>query len=78
MAEFLNMGGYAAFIWPSWIIAVVVILGITLLSYSHDKKIKQGIERLDAASKANHGKTSQSGGSVSSNNTAATKGLDHG
>ena len=52
MAEFFDMGGYAAFVWPSWIVAVVVIIAITILSYSHDHKIKTETYRLDAALKA--------------------------
>ena len=30
MVEFLNMGGYAGFIWPSWAITLVV-LGVLLM-----------------------------------------------
>ena len=30
MVEFLNMGGYAGFIWPSWAITLVV-LGMLLM-----------------------------------------------
>ena len=52
MTEFLDMGGYAAFVWPSWIIAVVVILGISIMSYSHDRNIKSETDRLEAALKA--------------------------
>ncbi|MCE2516318.1 MAG: heme exporter protein CcmD [Alphaproteobacteria bacterium] len=32
MAEFLNMGGYAGFIWPAWGIGVGVMLVITIIS----------------------------------------------
>ena len=48
MTEFLDMGGYAAFVWPSWIIAVVVILGISIMSYRHDHNIKTETDRFDA------------------------------
>ena len=52
MAEFFDMGGYGAFVWPSWIVAVVVIIAITILSSSHDRKIKDETDRLDLALKA--------------------------
>jgi len=48
MTEFLDMGGYAAFVWPSWIVAVVVILCISIMSYRHDCNIKTETDRLDA------------------------------
>ena len=60
MAEFFDMGGYAAFVWPSWIVTVAVIIAITILSYSHDCKIKSETDRLDAALKAS--KKDQSNG----------------
>ena len=47
MAEFFDMGGYAAFVWPSWIVALVVIIGISLLSYRHDCQIKHQTEQLE-------------------------------
>ena len=28
MNDFLNMGGYAAFIWPAYLIAAVILVGI--------------------------------------------------
>lgn len=60
MAEFFEMGGYAAFVWPSWIVAVAVIIAITISSYGHDRKIKSETDRLEAALKAS--KKDQSNG----------------
>ena len=28
MSDFLDMGGYAAFIWPAYLIAAVILVGI--------------------------------------------------
>jgi len=37
MADFLNMGGYAVFVWPSYIlsIAVLVLLGVMAYRFLH-------------------------------------------
>ena len=32
MAEFLNMGGYAGFIWPAWGIGVLIFVLVSLRS----------------------------------------------
>ena len=29
MTEFFHMGGYAAFIWPAWLIALLILGGLT-------------------------------------------------
>ena len=34
MSEFLNMGGYGAFIWPCYILAVILVGGL----YWHSQK----------------------------------------
>ena len=33
MSEFLEMGGYAAFIWPAYLLAAVLLGGLTWVSY---------------------------------------------
>jgi len=43
MAEFFNMGGYASFVWPSWLIGVAVIAGISLHSIIKSRKIKNAL-----------------------------------
>ena len=29
MTEFFHMGGYAAFVWPAWLIALLILGGLT-------------------------------------------------
>jgi len=50
MTEFLHMGGYAAFIWPSWGLALVVIIGITLNSFIRDRRVQKELNGLETSS----------------------------
>ena len=45
MTEFLQMGGYAAFIWPSWGLAVLVLLGVTVSSLRHGRRVQKELEQ---------------------------------
>jgi heme exporter protein D len=47
MTEFLEMGGYGAFIWPSWGLAVLVLLGVTVSSLRHDRRIQKELEQFE-------------------------------
>ena len=33
MSEFLAMGGYAAYVWPSYILVALVMVGLLLVSW---------------------------------------------
>ena len=48
MAEFLNMGGYAGFVWPSWGLAVLVIVAVTGQSIIKARQIKTALAKKDA------------------------------
>ena len=49
MAEFFQMGGYAAFVWPSYaIVALVLWLNWFLPRKQHDKELRQLKRRLKA------------------------------
>ena len=49
MAEFFQMGGYAAFVWPSYaIVALVLWLNWYLPRKQHDKELRQLKRRLKA------------------------------
>lgn len=43
--EFLTMGGYGAYVWPSYAIAAVVVLVNALAPARRLKRIRQGIRR---------------------------------
>lgn len=46
MLEFLSMGGYAAFVWPSWITGVVVMLCITMISRARTQATRRKLDQL--------------------------------
>jgi len=48
-AQYFSMGGYAAFIWPSYALAVVLLVGVFVLA----------ARRLDAATRALGGDESE-------------------
>ncbi len=52
MAEFFNMGGYAAFVWPSYGLAAVVLwLNCNLPRRQHDRELRQLRRRNKAEQK---------------------------
>ena len=48
MAEFWNMGGYAVYIWPSYGLAALIVLGLTVFSLMRHARVKAELERLEA------------------------------
>ena len=54
MNEFLSMGGYAAFIWPTYAVAAVVLGGLLGVTWSGMRRREAELEVLRAA---NRGKT---------------------
>ncbi len=47
MAEFFSMGGYAVFVWPAFLISIVVLAGLvinTLANYRKQQTILAAIE----------------------------------
>ena len=52
MAEFFNMGGYAAFVWPSYGLAALVLwLNWYLPRRQHDRELRQLRRRNKAEQK---------------------------
>ena len=47
MAEFLAMGGYAAYVWPAWLVAAVVVLGISLDSGRRLRDARRRLARME-------------------------------
>ena len=48
MSEFLNMGGYAAFVWPSYaLVAITLVLNWYLPKIRHRNLLKQLKRRSD-------------------------------
>lgn len=55
MADFLNMGGYAFFIWPSYILTIVVLVVLGGLAYRFlhaQEKILEELEKDQPSGKA--------------------------
>ena len=47
MAEFLNMGGYAGFVWPSWGIALAVIIGVSVQSVIRSRRVRSALAAME-------------------------------
>jgi heme exporter protein D len=48
MAEFLDMGGYAATVWPSYGIAAVILIGLLVFSLRQVAMRKAQLDALEA------------------------------
>ena len=48
MTEFLNMGGYAATVWPSFGAAALILGGLLVVSLRQDSRHRAELERLEA------------------------------
>jgi heme exporter protein D len=46
MTEFLAMGGYARFVWPAYGTALVLLVGLLLLSLRHYRERQRQLDRL--------------------------------
>ena len=42
------MGGYAVYIWPSYGLAAIIVLGLTVFSLMRHARVKTELERLEA------------------------------
>jgi heme exporter protein D len=47
MAAFLSMGGYAVFVWPSFGITALVLLGLAVLSVRRARANEAALKALD-------------------------------
>jgi heme exporter protein D len=48
MSEFLAMGGYAAFVWPAYAVAVGALVVLTAVSLRQWRAAKAEVARLEA------------------------------
>lgn len=48
MAEFFAMGGYAAYVWPSYGLAAVVMIGLLVLSLREFKENETTLKALES------------------------------
>ncbi|PDH64714.1 MAG: heme exporter protein CcmD [SAR116 cluster bacterium MED-G04] len=55
MLEFFAMGGYAAYVWPSWLIGGALILIVSLESRRRLKSAERKLAQLSAPDAASRG-----------------------
>ncbi|MHA1597171.1 MAG: heme exporter protein CcmD [Alphaproteobacteria bacterium] len=51
MQEFFNMGGYASFIWPSYLVTAVVMVGLLVVSIRKRKSVEAALAALQQTQK---------------------------
>lgn len=49
MSEFLHMGGYAAYVWPAYVVVMLVIVVLGAQSWLRQKALTEEASRLKAA-----------------------------
>ncbi|PWC74653.1 heme exporter protein CcmD [Azospirillum sp. TSH64] len=49
MSEFLHMGGYAAYIWPAYGIATLVLLGLLVATWKGLRNAEATLKALESA-----------------------------
>ncbi len=52
MSEFFSMGGYAFFVWPSYLLALVLLVGLLLTSIRAARTRAALLDRLKAERRA--------------------------
>jgi len=65
MQEFLNMGGYAVFVWPSYGISVLLLVALVFASVRKLRRIERDLKPFEEARKARRRRPARQG-SVSS------------
>lgn len=56
MTEWLQMGGYAAFVWPSWGLAALVLGGLTISTVRRLRAAERRAAALGANDRRRRGK----------------------
>jgi len=49
MAEFFAMGGYAVYVWPSYLLALVVLVGNVVAPIMHRRRLFAELARQERA-----------------------------
>ena len=52
MSEFLSMGGYAVFVWPAFLVSLIVLVGLTVVSLRTYREQKATLAALEAEHKS--------------------------
>ncbi|NQV48482.1 MAG: heme exporter protein CcmD [Rhodospirillaceae bacterium] len=57
MNEFFSMGGYAGYVWPSYLISAAVMVGLLIASLRGQKAAIAELKSLDAGNEDGAGET---------------------
>jgi len=47
MADFFAMGGYAGFVWPAYIITIIVLIAAIVVSLQAHRTARRSVQRLE-------------------------------
>ena len=47
MSDFLAMGGYAAFVWPTWAVSALAIGGLVIHAMLERKAAQDALQRIE-------------------------------
>ena len=62
--EFLSMGGYGAFVWPSYGVSAIILVSLIVLSIRHLKKIERELKPLEQDRKSRRRRKTLTGDTV--------------
>ena len=48
MADFFAMGGYAAYVWSAYALALVVLVGMVVLTIARHRRTRRTLSRMEA------------------------------
>jgi heme exporter protein D len=51
MDQFLAMGGYATFVWPSYALSVFVLVGLAAWSWKANRRTRDMLRRMETQGK---------------------------
>ena len=51
MEQFFDMGGYGAFVWPSYFLVIIALLVLGAASYRAKKKFERDLEKIEKLKK---------------------------
>ncbi len=57
MADFLAMGGYGVYVWPSYVASAIVLVAATVVSLKAHGRAKTAVKQLEAESGEGQGET---------------------
>lgn len=64
MTEFLSMGGYGAFVWPSYGASAIILTILIVLSLRHLRKIERELKPLEQDRKSRRRRKAPTGEAV--------------